>query len=48
MAADFLNWAPDQPVKDAGDCAGLQMGEMVSMNCEKPSNFICEAKKPEK
>jgi len=49
LAADFLNWAPDEPAKDASKkCAALDNGLFETTKCDKPGNFMCEAKKLEK
>jgi hypothetical protein len=41
-------WEKNHPKDDEGDCAGLKKGKLLSIKCEKPSNFMCEGKKPEK
>jgi len=48
MAADFLNWAPDQPAKNSGDCGALSKGFISAVPCTTEANFVCEAKKLEK
>jgi len=49
IAADFLNFNPKEPPKkEDGNCAGLGLDFLLAVPCEKPSKFMCEAKKPEK
>jgi len=38
--ADNLNWDKNQPSKEK--CAVMNNNKMKSMNCETPSNFMCE------
>ncbi|XP_059476966.1 macrophage mannose receptor 1-like isoform X3 [Neocloeon triangulifer] len=44
VAAQFLNWAPDQPAAAAGDCATLGGLGLSAADCNTVSNFICETK----
>lgn len=44
LLADFVNWAPDQPKKDAGDCTGLLELVVSVIPCDTVANFMCEDK----
>lgn len=44
VAADFLKWAPSQPVLAVGGCATMQGIGLSSADCNSVSNFICETK----
>lgn len=44
LMADFVNWAPDQPKKDAGDCTGLLELVVSVIPCDTVANFMCEDK----
>jgi len=44
VAADFLKWAPSQPVQATGGCASMQGIGLSSVDCNTVSNFICETK----
>jgi hypothetical protein len=43
VAAEFLNWAPDEP-KATGECATIKSIGLSAADCDVVSNFICEAK----
>jgi len=45
LAADFLNWAPNQPAKNGGDCTAMFNLLLQSQSCDQKLNFMCEAKK---
>jgi hypothetical protein len=42
--ADYVNWAPDQPAKDAGECTGILKLVVSVVPCETVANFVCEDK----
>jgi hypothetical protein len=44
LIADYVNWAPDQPAKDAGDCTGILKLVVSVVPCETVANFVCEDK----
>lgn len=49
LAADFLSFNPETPPKkEDGNCAGLGFEFLQMIPCDKPSKFMCEAKKPQK
>jgi hypothetical protein len=44
VAANVLNWAPDQPAKTGGgDCAALGSLGLQGITCDTVANFVCEA-----
>jgi len=43
-----VNWAPGEPSKLGGDCAALDSGFFETVQCDTPSNFICEARELQK
>jgi hypothetical protein len=47
VAAEFLNWAPDEP-KASGDCVTLKSVGLSAADCDVVSNFICETKSESK
>lgn len=44
LIADYVNWAPDQPAKDAGDCTGILKLVVSVVPYETVANFVCEDK----
>jgi hypothetical protein len=48
LAADFLNFNPEEKAlkKDNGNCAGLAIDFLTMVPCDKPTKFMCEARKP--
>lgn len=49
LAADFLGFNSEKPAKkEDGNCAGMGFDFLQMIPCDKPSKFMCEAKKPQK
>jgi hypothetical protein len=44
VAAEFLNWAPDEPKAATGECATIKSIGLSAADCDVVSNFICETK----
>jgi hypothetical protein len=48
VAAEVLNWAPNEPKAASGDCVSLKSVGLSSADCDVVSNFICETKSDSK
>jgi hypothetical protein len=47
LAADFLNFKPEEAApKSENGCASVGLDFLTMVPCDKPTKFMCEARKP--